>query len=519
MDRFFFSALDRLYRHYQRHRLGVLVVFLVALGAFTLSQFLRATEPRGMGLRTDSVRYLWSAENLARGVGLGRENGDRQFVATTHWPPLYPILLAGFNAASLPIDQSARWLGALAAAGMIVTFGFFVYKLSGDSPEFAVLGAGLLMTMPHFWDTALYAMTEAPYLLWSLLALLLLGRYIETGQRSWLVTSALMQAAAFLTRYVGGALLAACAVGLLLIPAWAWRRKFMAAFWMGLIAVAPSALWFIRNLAYTGAATNRTLELHPIAPAEWSALAGALRAWLNPLDDLASITPVRLLTIAVLALLAAGFALHHAGPQAINRRPALAMLTLTATLAYAAMTVAARLLFDPFIPLDEQRILLPFFVGGLALLIYALHRILDWSARYGTAARVGLSTLLIIGAWVFGRGYFKETLLLWDYSRQPGLGLANVVYDRLGFIPTVASYPREAVYFTDNLDLMYRVLRIPAYQVVIDDPASMARITLRAAQGPVVVVLFWRNAAPPPDIPGARLVYDAADGAVYTNFP
>lgn len=518
MNGLFFSALDRLSRQYQRHRLGVLVIFLGVLGAFTLNQFLWATEPRGVGLRTDSVRYLWSAENLARGLGLGRENGDKQFVATTHWPPLYPTLLAGLNAAGLPIDQSARWLGALAAAGVIVVFGFFVYKLSGDSPGFAMLGAGLLMTMPHFWDTALYAMTEAPYLLWALLALLLLGRYIESGQRGWLAASALMQAAAFLTRYVGGALLAACALGLLLIPAWAWRRKIMDTFWMGLMAVAPMALWFIRNLAYTGAATNRSLELHPIRPAEWDAFAGALRAWLSPLDDLTSITPIRLLTIAALALLAAGFTLGRTGAQK-PPRPALAVLTLTATLAYAAMTIAARLLFDPFIPLDEQRILLPFFVGGLAILLYEIHRLLAWCAQYGAWTQVGMAALFIVGAWVFGRGYYKETLLLWDYSRQPGLGLANVVYDRLGFIPLVESYPYEATYFTDNLDLMYRVFHTPAYQIVLDDPAALERISLRAAQGPVVVILFWRDPSPPPQINGVRLVYDADDGTVYTNLP
>ncbi|MEJ5226286.1 MAG: hypothetical protein WHV44_17620, partial [Anaerolineales bacterium] len=290
------------------------------------------------------------------------------------------------------------------------------------------------------------------------------------------------------------------------------------AFWMGLIAAAPMALWFIRNLAYTGAATNRRLELHPITPAEWAAFAGAVRAWLSPLDDLSTISPLRLLTIAVLALAAAGFALGRATPNS-RIRTALPTLTLIATLAYAAMTLLARVLFDPFIPLDEQRILLPFFVGGLALLFYALQRLLTWASRYGAAARVGLAALLMIAAWVFGRGYYKETLLLWDYSRQPGLGLANVVYDRLDVIPIVSQYPRDAVYFTDNLDLMYRVLRIPAYQVTLDDPASLERIRLRAAQEPVVVVLFWRDSAPPPRIEGMRLVHDSADGAVYTNLP
>ncbi len=518
MSRLFFSAFEGLSQHYQRRRLGVLVIFLVALAGWTFAQFWWATAPRGVGLRTDSVRYLWSAENLARGLGLGRENGDRQFVATTHWPPLYPMLLAGLNAAGLPIDQSARWLAALFAAGCVLVFGLFLYRLSGQSAGAAMLGAGLLAVMPHFWDTALYAMTEAPYLVWTLLAVLFLSRYIETKRRAWLVAAALMQAAAFLTRYVGGALLAACALGLLLIPAWPWRRKIMDAFWMSLIAVAPMIAWFIRNLAYTGAAANRRLELHPISPSEWAAFAAAVRAWLNPLDDLGSITLLRLLTIAVLALGAAGLALHGAKKPPAAATP-LAKLTLLATLTYAAMTLAARLLFDPYIPLNEQRILLPFFAGLFALVVYALHRLTQWAARYGAAARAGLTALLIVSAWIFGRAYYKETLLLWNNSRQPGLGLANVFYDRLGFIPQVAAYPREAIYFTDNLDLMYRVLHIPAYQITPSDPDSLARVTQRAAQAPVVVVLFWRDSAPPPVIAGVRLVYDAADGAVYTNIP
>jgi hypothetical protein len=78
--------------------------------------FLEATSSHGVGVRTDSVAYLWGAENLAKGLGLGRLNGLGELKPMTHWPPFYPLLLTLFELAGIPALAGARYLGAVLVA-------------------------------------------------------------------------------------------------------------------------------------------------------------------------------------------------------------------------------------------------------------------------------------------------------------------------------------------------------------------------------------------------------------------
>ena len=86
--------LDAVGRLYEKLRPAILILILLLLVAGSVTVFLWATGPHGIGVRSDSVAYLWSSENLVKGIGLGRLNGLGEFRPMTHWPPLYPFLLA-----------------------------------------------------------------------------------------------------------------------------------------------------------------------------------------------------------------------------------------------------------------------------------------------------------------------------------------------------------------------------------------------------------------------------------------
>ncbi len=119
---------------YVRTKLIWVAAVIVIFALITLQRFLWATETYGVGIRTDSVAYLWSSENLAKGIGLGRLDGAGNFRPYTHWPPLYPILLTIPRLMGFDGMESARWLGALCITLLIVVTGLAVSRLTDHSP-------------------------------------------------------------------------------------------------------------------------------------------------------------------------------------------------------------------------------------------------------------------------------------------------------------------------------------------------------------------------------------------------
>ena len=104
------NVLDSVLEFLEGHRHKLLAVTIGLLGAAGVLLFLWGTFPNGIGIRTDSVAYLWSAESLARGIGLGTLDAFGKFKPLIHFPPLYPILLAVFEAFNIDGMTGAVWL-------------------------------------------------------------------------------------------------------------------------------------------------------------------------------------------------------------------------------------------------------------------------------------------------------------------------------------------------------------------------------------------------------------------------
>jgi hypothetical protein len=514
------DLMAHVYRLYARYRPWLLVAALAVLAVYSARLVIVNTELNGIGLRSDSVRYIWGAENFAKGIGIGRLSGDKQFKPTTHWPPLYPIALAGFIRVGLSGLEAARWFAALVTGLLLFTTGIYIYRLTNNSLWFAVLGTGLVFTMPHFWETNLYAMTEAVFMVWCLLALFFLDLYLSSQKSAWLIASILMQAFAFLTRYVGGALLIACAVILLLQPGWTMRRKFRDIFVMFFFASLPILFWFIRNELTSDTATNRTLALIPISAQEWVGFGGALRDWFNPFFDLTTSSPLRLFLFLGVGSVIGLFIFWYGRSEVRNSNSRLWLLTLVFGVCYAFLTVVARLLFDRDIPLSEQRILYPSFVSFFCLILYGLHRLQQVTKRLNVVIPVLMAGVLLASAWAIGRGYFKESASILKKVSESGLGVASTAVWKIGFIPLVNTYPYDYTYFSDDLDRLYYVSGRPSHQINFANPAEMPQLTSKLDNRNVVIVLFHPAEIKPilDLIPGLKKVYDAEDGAVYINF-
>ena len=73
----------------------------------------------GAGISPDSTVYVDAANNLKMGRGLSVQSGPDEFTPLTHFPPLFPALLALLGSLGFDASSGARWLNVLLFGGNI----------------------------------------------------------------------------------------------------------------------------------------------------------------------------------------------------------------------------------------------------------------------------------------------------------------------------------------------------------------------------------------------------------------
>jgi len=383
---------------------------LIALGGAIL---MWNSTPLGIGVGYDSVFYLSAADNFLNGSSLSRFDGYGNVIPLTHFPPLYPLILAAFSfITQAPADIVARWLSVVFFGVNIYLMGWLVYRYTSSILAGALVSLAAFMS-PIFVDVHLMAMTEPLYLILMLLTLHSLHNHIETKQLSALIFAAVMAALAYLTRYVG---LTLVATGGLLILVWGrqsfWRRV-KDAFLFGVIGVAPIVVWYARNLRVAGTVSNRTVLFHPPTMQKITGGTLIISQWFFPGIQSEQYRTVGLVfgtlifsTLVLIWLLR----LRKLGPdhteKAAARFTAILVLYL---IIYAAMLMASLTLFDASTRLND-RIMSPMYVLLILVIV-----IMVWQ-------------LSAVHAWKILRYGFVGILLLWMGANSVS---ANQIYSKM----------------------------------------------------------------------------------------
>ena len=342
----------------------------------------------------DSAQYLLLAHSLAGGHGY-RELWTPGLPAHGFYPPLFPALLVpaeligagGFLAHHLTIVLCA--LGCLALTALL----FLPHVgVAGALAAAALLGGGTF-----FVFSLLRILSEVPFLLFTLGALLALQRFRGGGggTRSAALCGALV-GAAWLTRSAGIALFAALVPFVVARRRWTPIALFLAA------ALAPVAAW---TVAGGGGYLGQLLAKNPYDPTAGPATAADLlqRVSLNARFYAAEL-PARLVAEwlprpvgwGVLALCAAGLLLMLRAPT----RPFAFVVGAQAALLLVWPWADPRFLV-PVLPLLVLALLLPF-RNGKPLIVAA--------ALLGAVQLFGDARLL--------RAHFRDL----DFHPPPGMG-------------------------------------------------------------------------------------------------
>ena len=223
---------------------SVAALLALALGAWTFDYKL--------SLSGDNAEFVTLARSVANGQGLTYTNLPDQIVATKY-PPVFPFMLAPIawlfegslwsNLSRGGLEFVAmKWLVVLMFSASAAILFLLVRDLSNDLQ--ASVTTLVAITNSLTVSYASQVMSEVPYVMWSLLALWLLGRGLASpdwrGNR-WVWAGVAAMIIAYLTRSVGICLITA--VILYLIGRQDWRRTLI----VGGICFCAMLPWALRN--------------------------------------------------------------------------------------------------------------------------------------------------------------------------------------------------------------------------------------------------------------------------------
>lgn len=354
-----------------------LLIFVLALSLIGFVVHLLATR-WSIGVNYDSVAYIATARYFLTGRGY-----PSWLFPPSHWPPLLPGVLALIGASGLDPAVGIRWLHAALFAANIALVGMIVGRYRHGAIWAAALASFLMLSSQDMLLIHSMAWSEPLFICLTLLAILFTAEYLDRPVPAYLAAATAAAAGAFLTRYVGGTVIVAGALGLLLLDDRPPSRRVLNAALFAAIAALPTVLWMLANVhaATPGVAAARTIGASSVTAdrvvtthlISFTGLGFGLQTaatWLLPKR-----APDRGIVFLVLLGVVVGAAatrwIGKGGRAPFGAEPARRLTRLPALLvlfilAYLGLLLGAISFIDRAVL--DQRTLSPVFVAGLTLL-------------------------------------------------------------------------------------------------------------------------------------------------------
>lgn len=490
----------------------------------------------GVGASPDSAVYIGAAQNLLSGRGLTVPFGGQLDDPLTHFPPLYPILLAGLGQWAGGPVAAARWLVAALFGANVLLAAVMVANTRPTAGWAPLAGAGLLLVAPTMVSLHSMAWSEPLFLLLGFSGLLLLAVYQERGRWPALLAAGALLGLATVTRYAGVAFVAAGVLALLVLPGRPRRARLAGALALGAVGLAPLLAWSARNLALAGSATSREIAFHPIGLGHARQALDTLAGWL--LLPLEASTAVKL---GVLLALVGGIAVIAAwrwrqpGTAARGSRlgatlaawPALIWLLILFSVVYVVFLAGSISFVDANTPLDD-RILSPLYPAAAVVATWLIGA--AWpNARRARWPATGL--LALAAAFVALSAWRSAGGLAVGYEQ--GIGFYSRAWQASPSLMKVQELPEGSVLYSNAPEAIYLHTGRGAYQIPRqfspvsqtmngDYAAELAEMRRRLGEGGFVVYFAGvRSSSGPSEAElvetlALQVTARTADGLLYT---
>ncbi len=436
-------------RHTAR-RLRTIYAALLLLSLGAVAAVLLCTSRYGIGASPDSSHYIAAARSLLAGEGLRCANGR----IYTHWPPLYPALLAVPGLAGVDPMVGARFLNAFAFGAVIFVLGTLLIRCT-TSEVFALLGTLAAVVSPALLTPFVMAWSEPVFILLVALLLFTMSRFLRSKRLGMLVLVAIIAGLASLQRYAGVTLVLA---GTVLVTLGTRKtsilRRGLHLLIFGLISVTPLALWLARNMSIEGHPTGS----HParLAPAYelWRTFLAALNVSATRLFGQASPNKALWLTIGLTALMVAMVGIARQTRMTQRDKMGWTYMGCAAVfgLTYLAFVVvpASGLSWDP-----KSRIMIPLYIPAVLWFVPAMEDMAKILGKLLRHKKAGMALGLALFALWPAVSYRITSAMVRDCVRNGAGGYSVKLWRESAVINWLRTHDLPGRYYSNAPDAVY----------------------------------------------------------------
>lgn len=443
------------------------VFLLLLLAAVAGAGIARWCMSSGVGVSPDSVIYLSAADSLIAGDGLKpiafhyspKVAGGEPLIS---FPPVYPLLLSLSSIINSDRLSGARWLHSLLFAANIFLVGLLVYLGTARSALATLVGILLLVSSASMLEIHTMAWSEPPFVLFILLAALLLMLHLATPHYLLLVGASLSASLALTTRYAGVTILPPMLITILLLESKPLRTRIRDCLTVVGIGIFPLVVWLLRNMLLADSATNRSIAFHPLKLSELNNIVNALFVFWVPVTGNAFLKLGFLFLGGGVVLAGILLALkdnlrRKQGEKMNSVMPLFAAAFITT---YLLFLFAHNSLIDPAVNLTT-RILSPVYVFGIILVICVMHKLSGFVNR--TAFWWGF--VVVVLALISVNAFFAASFAV--HRHDYGSGYASREWARSESIQYIRTLSEARTTYSNGVDAIHflarkQALRIPA---------------------------------------------------------
>jgi len=416
---------------------------LVALSALAGMLALALATRHGTGIAPDSVSYIEAARNLGAGHGVSTSEDGVEFRPLTRFPPFYPVAIAAIVELGLAPIDAARWLAVALFGANVVLVSLLVARSAPGARWLPAIGAVLMASAPEVAKIHGTAQSEPLFLLLGFAGLLLLSLHLEKRQIRMLLAASFLIGLAFLTRFVGAALLATGVLALVLAPGARSSQRVTDAAVFAAVAALPMAAWTLRSQLVGVPATGRSFAFHPVSREAIDLAGRSVGRWL--LLDLGGAAVAWMLGAGL--LLCIGHWLWRS--KARDAAAAMPRILLIFASVYLVLLLVSISFFDAQTPLGG-RMFAPVLVASLVL---ALCGVRAGTRAWRSPAPALLAALL---ALIFTLSYARDTSQ-WVRERAAigAEGFGSLAWGRSETMRRVRELPANAIVYSNARDAIY----------------------------------------------------------------
>lgn len=477
--------------------------FWLLLLALAAGLMLYLCTPAGLGLTNDSAAYLGGARSILAGTGYSDIWLDSSLEPLTHYPPLLSLTLSGIGLLGLDPYRGARLLNIFLYAVNAGLLGWLGWRIT-RSQSAALFLALMFGLNAQLLNIHAYVLSEPLYLFFSLCAFLLLdfsrdSRHPASLTRLLLLLTGLSTGLAFLTRYSGLALIAACLAATFLFQLdWRSRLRSVALLLGG--ALPPIFAWFLRNALVAQNATNRVFQYHPILIKNIRYGLRNFSQFLTPVETWQSwlfSSGVLQGTLIVIGLFLLGWLAYRTSLLQRGQADSTPLTTITVlySFAYLGAVLFSMSFFDASTKF-QHRILSPLYLSWMVLFVAVCHAI---STRYAQNRLTRLALLALAG-WVLGFSALGDQRAIVNL-RAAGQGYASWQWRDSLVMAALKKLPPDMIIYTNTPPAVYLVTGRPSRVLPSSmDPVdnlprgdyeqNLAQLRADLASGRAVLALF-----------------------------